>query len=457
MGLSGEVVLAGPLVGYGYHNRPVESAAAFVPGLGFDRAYRTGDKGRIVWSDEGVPQLELQGRLSMEQVKLNARRVELGEIEATIIDQVPQVKEIATVVLDGSFLIAYVGLNKDTESNGTNESEYQQSVIAECRASAEKGLPAWMRPVEYVIMAAIPRITSGKTDRKTLQLDAKERFGSSDAAKAQAPADNRNGLMALDFGNVESVTANVKFALELVLGHDTLSDMSVSLQSIGVDSLRSMKFLQEARSLGIEHIGMDVVLASNTLKDLVQSVIDVHNRHADAAAESLAEDDDEVIMELEDEEQLLEFTFSQKLKHFSAFCRQQCVEKLGLPTEEIAQILPATALHTRGFALLTEAEALGINKPWTEHYLYAVPEHIDIGRLEQSIRTTLKKYDAFRSMFVEVEHPLAPFAICILSADSPAAVHSVVKMTVSEYSADPKSLWQQTIIMHSRRRKALSD
>lgn len=452
MGLSGEIVLAGPLVGYGYLNRPVESAAAFVSGLGHDRAYRTGDRGRIVWSEDGRPHLEVLGRLSMEQVKLNARRVELGDIESTIINQVPEAKEIATIVLDKSFLAAYVSLNGD--DNQTDDIGYQQHIIAKCRASAENGLPDWMRPVFYHILPAIPRNTSGKTDRKTLQADAEDRFGSSITTRpTPAGNDSRSKLPPLDLGNSESVRSNVKFALELVLGFDVLSDPAISLQSAGLDSLRAMKFLQEARQLGMDHLGMDVVLAAENLDDLVRITIEEGSRNfngADVNGLSHSADNDDELIELEDEEQLLELTLSQKLKHFSATCGPQCVEKVGIPASEIAQILPATALHVRGFALLTEAEALGVSKPWTEHWLYEVPEHINIARLEQSIITTVKKYDAFRSMFVEVEHPLSPFAICILSADSPHALHDVVKIQVKRFSTCPKSAWQQQLVFAQR-------
>ena len=448
LGLSGEIVLAGPLVGYGYLNRPLESAAAFVSGLGYDRAYRTGDRGRIVWSEDGTPHLEVLGRLSMDQVKLNARRIELGEIEASIIGQVTEVKEIASVVLGGSLLAAYISLNGDPKQNkGT---EYEQEIIAKCRISAEQTLPNWMRPVEYVVMPAIPRNTSGKTDRKVLQMHAKQRFGSSVATRTESSGDTRSNVISLDWCNAESVRANVKFAMELVLGPDALSNPAISLQSAGLDSLRAMKFLQKARQLGIDHGDIDMVLASNKLDDLVRTITDPERVRIDAATADysslLSYIDSDDIIDLEDEEQLLEFSFPQKLKHFSTTCRPQCIEKLGIPAAEIAQILPATALHVRGFALLTEAEELGISKPWTEHWLYEIPGHIDVGHLEKSLIKTIKKYDAFHSMFVEVEHPLSPFAICVLSPDSPRGVHNVVKVSVSQYGTSPESLWHKSII-----------
>lgn len=160
--LSGEIVLAGPLVGQGYLNRPTESATAFVSGLGYERAYRTGDKGRIVWSADGVPQLEILGRLNMDQVKLNARRVELGEIESAIANQVPELREIATAVVGGRFLAAYIVLKQWTMARAPRE-----AVIAQCRAAAENGLPEWMRPAEYTVLPAILGMIAGKPTERS--------------------------------------------------------------------------------------------------------------------------------------------------------------------------------------------------------------------------------------------------------------------------------------------------
>lgn len=440
MGLAGEIILAGDLVGYGYLNRPEESARAFTSGLGFDRAYRTGDKGRIVWTPEGTPKLEVLGRLSMEQVKLNARRVELGEIESTIVE-LPEVREIATVVLDGSFLVAYVALNGDN----ADSKEYQDSVIAKCRAAAEQGLPDWMRPVDYAVVPAIPRITSGKTDRKTLQAQALKQFG---AASLEQARPSRDDLPPLDFTSEDNITSYIKFALESVLPKDALADVSATLKSCGLDSLRTMKFLQEARKLGIEDVGMDTVYASSTLGDLVTNTMAEHKRRA--AMTPMEIDDDEELPELEDEEQILEFSLSAKLKHFEVTCRPTCVKALNIPSEEIAHVWPATGLQTRGLACLAESEAFGVCKAWVEHYPYNVPDNLDMDRLEMAIKTAMEGYDAFRTMWVEVEHPLSAFAQAILTKDSPSAAHPIIKITVPSFSTDPNSLWNQTLI-HAQR------
>ena len=72
----GEVWIVGELVSEGYLGRPEENAARF-----FDTAFRTGDIARARADGKWV----LVGRRDA-QVKLRGRRVELGEIEAAILD-----------------------------------------------------------------------------------------------------------------------------------------------------------------------------------------------------------------------------------------------------------------------------------------------------------------------------------------------------------------------------------
>lgn len=80
-GRAGELYLAGPALASGYYQRPDLTEQAFVrlPQLGDDRRwYRTGDLARL---DPDSGDLYFEGRVD-EQVKINGRRVELGEIES---------------------------------------------------------------------------------------------------------------------------------------------------------------------------------------------------------------------------------------------------------------------------------------------------------------------------------------------------------------------------------------
>ena len=98
-GVIGEMYLAGDGLARGYFNRPELTAQRFIAAKdprtndGSLRLYKTGDLAR--WSDAG--RMEYLGRAD-QQVKIGGARVELGEIEARLL-QHPDVKECVVDVI----------------------------------------------------------------------------------------------------------------------------------------------------------------------------------------------------------------------------------------------------------------------------------------------------------------------------------------------------------------------
>src|SRR5213082_159032 len=94
LGAPGELVFSGVCVGRGYVNDPERTRRAFLPDphRGGQRLYRSGDYGR--WLPEG--KLEFLGRRDT-QVKISGFRIEIGEIENTLL-RLPGVGEGAVVV-----------------------------------------------------------------------------------------------------------------------------------------------------------------------------------------------------------------------------------------------------------------------------------------------------------------------------------------------------------------------
>ncbi|MHC9297516.1 amino acid adenylation domain-containing protein, partial [Mycobacterium sp. LTG2003] len=121
VGVVGELYLAGPAVARGYIGRPDLTADRFVanPFRTGSRMYRTGDLVR--WTAAGS--LEYHGRADA-QIKLRGQRLELGEIENTLLT-CPQVTRAAAAVHRGSsgidHLVGYVAL--DQTSDGEHEAE----------------------------------------------------------------------------------------------------------------------------------------------------------------------------------------------------------------------------------------------------------------------------------------------------------------------------------------------
>lgn len=159
-GQTGELVVGGPGVAQGYINLPEMTGKKFVANP-FDPAstrdpilYRTGD----------AVSLDPQGRFAFhgridDQVKIRGYRIELGEIESLIVDE-PGVKTAAVAVHQhptaGETLVAHVV-----------SSEEKFDVESAKKALAAK-VPPYMVPPVWQVHETLPRLASGKVDRKAL-------------------------------------------------------------------------------------------------------------------------------------------------------------------------------------------------------------------------------------------------------------------------------------------------
>jgi amino acid adenylation domain-containing protein len=157
IGIPGELYIGGAGVARGYLNRPDLTALAFIPDpfKPNARLYKTGDRVRY-WADGTI---EFLGRID-RQVKIRGFRIELGEIEA-LLNRHPQVRE--TLVIDlpdangDKQIIAYVVPTSDL-----------QLPVRSLRRLLETGLPKYMMPAGFVLLASFPLNGNGKIDRQML-------------------------------------------------------------------------------------------------------------------------------------------------------------------------------------------------------------------------------------------------------------------------------------------------
>ncbi|NWC96712.1 MULTISPECIES: non-ribosomal peptide synthetase [unclassified Pseudomonas] len=148
LGVVGELFIGGVQVARGYLHRPELTAERFLndpfsPG----RMYRTGDVGRYLPDGN----IEYLGR-NDDQVKIRGLRIELGEIQARLIEY-PQVNEAAVLARDERLVAYYTGVQADIEH---------------LRAHLLARLPDYMVPAVFVHLAALPLSPNGKLDRKAL-------------------------------------------------------------------------------------------------------------------------------------------------------------------------------------------------------------------------------------------------------------------------------------------------
>ncbi|KGO74912.1 AMP-dependent synthetase/ligase [Penicillium italicum] len=553
LGVAGELAIGGPQLSTGYLNNPKETAQAFVQDEKFGRLYRTGDKVRVVWSESGEPRVEFLGRISTDQVKLNGRRVELPEIE-NVLSRADGAARVA-VLVSKSKLVACVMPWEDA----TNK----DSVVALCRAEAEKYLPAWMRPLQYLAMNKLPLSPNGKVDRRalasilspteaaatpvaakvtlipdvvdhTIASEKSTASGYDSAIELDTPIDaasivygglvdaigeevqeqdhsatlvhlGLDSLSALVFlqtlgelgiteleiqdvldtktigdliGKVEKLrpkgktdTASIIYkGLVDALGEDVhQQDRSIVLAELGMDSLGALVFLQTLGEFGITHLEIHEVLASNTIGDLIDTVDKQRVKEALAAAPVVVHEYkpepsftparlattaaapdgiDVTVIAADDAEEVFELPVEAKLRHFDHHCRAQCLAALKLNDEQVEQVLPVTNVQARFVALGIDPEYYDttkyVGRPQMTHFVYKIPEDLDPARLQRAVDTVLPRYDCFRTVFVSVEHPVAPFAQCILSP-SVARIPRTEVVCDDTDAEDRNSLWSHTI------------
>ncbi|WP_347652348.1 amino acid adenylation domain-containing protein [Plantactinospora sp. B5E13] len=156
-GAVGELVVGGPGVALGYHERPELDAERFVPdpwrpdGL----LYRTGDLAR--WRPDGT--LEYHGRLD-DQVKIRGFRIEPGEAAAALSAR-PGVAAATVLVREDrpgdrrlvGYVVAEPGVDPDPVG---------------LREALRETLPRYLVPAAIVVLPALPVTVNGKLDRRAL-------------------------------------------------------------------------------------------------------------------------------------------------------------------------------------------------------------------------------------------------------------------------------------------------
>ncbi|WP_225830732.1 non-ribosomal peptide synthetase [Streptomyces sp. NK08204] len=244
-GVLGEVYLGGDSVGRGYHQRPDLTAERFVadPFRG-GRMYRTGDLGRFTAAGE----LDLLGRVD-RQVKLRGVRVELGEIEATLLTH-------------GAVGVCAVVVREDTPGD--------KRLIAYCvpapggtvdvgvlREWAAERLPRAMMPSAFVILPELPLNRNGKVDHAALPAPGSD--GDSTAGYT-APRDE--------------IEAEIAGIVAAVLGVERVG-IHESFFEAGGHSLLAIQLVNQVESATGVRIGLRRLFQSPTVIGIKQQLIEL--------------------------------------------------------------------------------------------------------------------------------------------------------------------------------------
>ncbi|KAL9094747.1 MAG: hypothetical protein Q9165_003018 [Trypethelium subeluteriae] len=236
VGQIGELAVGGHQLADGYLNRPDQTSAVFVNTTNYGRLYRTGDKARLL--PDGS--LECLGRMTTGQVKLRGQRVELAEIEEVLLRSSSCHAAVASIV-DGVLVVFCL-----MEEGGLGtESLYQL-----CR----KWLPAFMIPADIVVLHELPRLPSGKADRKLLG----EQYQARDIGEIDEIAPENEREMKI-----------LSLARKLLVNELSVTD---SLGQKGLDSLAAIRLASCLRSGGFSATVANV-LKHRSVRDLAQHIV----------------------------------------------------------------------------------------------------------------------------------------------------------------------------------------
>ena len=160
-GTEGELLIGGPGVGAGYLNRPDLTAEKFIrtsfpgPSGAPELAYRSGDLCRVTTAGD----IDYLGRIDT-QVKIRGYRVELGEIEAVLMEDSAVAQAVVALFPDPGgtdLLAAFLTPARDETID-----------LDRLRDLLRLRLPGYMHPQAFEVRDSLPTLVSGKVDRKAL-------------------------------------------------------------------------------------------------------------------------------------------------------------------------------------------------------------------------------------------------------------------------------------------------
>ncbi|MFD2176705.1 hybrid non-ribosomal peptide synthetase/type I polyketide synthase [Veronia pacifica] len=170
----GELYITGAGLAKGYWQDQGKTTSAFIrhPVTG-EMLYRTGDTGRF--HPEG--HIEFLGR-NDDQVKVNGYRIELGDVEASLL-ALPMVKETLVIAVadlsdvSGNTrpakgaarrkqrLLAYCVINQSATTD-------DESAITAMKGELSRSLPDYMIPSHFILLNSMPLTANGKVNRRAL-------------------------------------------------------------------------------------------------------------------------------------------------------------------------------------------------------------------------------------------------------------------------------------------------
>ncbi|KPM37793.1 Nonribosomal peptide synthetase 1 [Neonectria ditissima] len=290
VGAVGELIIEGHTLAREYYKEPEKTSEAFIVDPewtqnqprqdGPRRMYKTGDL--VKYNHDGT--FHIAGRKDA-QIKFHGQRIELGEIEHHL-NVSPSIKHGMIVLPKEGFckgrLLAMIqlsdALNQDLVPKGRPYKlvdgpleDTARVKVAEAKQLLTERLPPYMIPSMWLAVEFIPRLQSGKLDRKQT---AKWVDDMSEALYRQL-----NPITAT--GSLEDMTFASKTELELHKIWSHVLNLNVeqlglgqSFLSVGGDSISAMQVMSECRKRGLG-LAVSHIIACKSISALALHVKDI--------------------------------------------------------------------------------------------------------------------------------------------------------------------------------------
>lgn len=401
MGATGELLITGPQVSrIGYLNRPDETSRAFIDDddvAGWGRAYKTGDRARIIWDNSGKPIIEFLGRISDNQVKLSGRRVELGEIESVLMSKVEGVRETISCVWKpensqpGSERIVNLVIT-------TPGSSFEERVLGRCKEATQRHLPDYMRPFKIIHVQSLPRTASGKVDRKAASAYVRDILKDQQPKLLTCETTEEVEPLAGEDAELEKELLSI---LADILGGNAIS-AATPLADAGVDSLRAMRLLREIRrrwpDSSKRHLQPSLALLLDN-QATIRSVFFPISSQKDSSDKEDGTNEDRT---------------RAQLANFSSKHLSEVRDKLDVASEaDIEMILPATTQQSQ----LAISFAMDRTR-YISHSVLRLKPDVSAAALKRAVEEVILEQAIYRSAMLPCDDALSPFIQVILTPEA---------------------------------------
>ncbi|QUC23447.1 uncharacterized protein UV8b_07688 [Ustilaginoidea virens] len=279
IGMTGELVIEGPLVGIGYLKDAERTAAAFIqdPAWLLQGSRKQDGRRGVVYKTGDLVRYNQDGSLSYvgrkdTQVKIHGQRIELGEVEYQVRACVPQARRAAQVVAEvistsgGGANVLAVFISTD-QHESMSRSLTVLGLSSQAEDKLAESLPGYMIPRVFFALLEMPLTATGKTDRRKLRAMAAD---FSTQHLADLGIHRQSGKKRMPFSEAEKAVSAL-WARVLKIDETTIG-IDDSFFNLGGDSMTAMQISSSARSLGLD-IPTGEILHRKTIGRLCQHLI----------------------------------------------------------------------------------------------------------------------------------------------------------------------------------------